>query len=115
MTTRSRPKRHQHKDNEHEVLKDVGCDGPLADGSQCHACRVLEALFEAEAVLGHNESDNSFDEKKCQAALLDVLVLFMAENKDETTLGLVIGLYYESRRRREHLMESEDKSGSEKL
>jgi hypothetical protein len=97
------------------MLKDAGCDGPMADGSQCHACRVLEALFEAEAALGHNESEGSFDQRKCQAALLDVLVLFMAENEDETALGLAIGLYHESRRHRERLKESVDEVGSEKL
>jgi hypothetical protein len=89
------------------MLKDAGCDGPMVDGSQCHACRVLEALFEAEAALGHNESDDNFDQRKCQVALLDVLVVFMAENEDETALGLVIELYHASRRHRESLKESE--------
>jgi hypothetical protein len=87
--------------NASELLQDGGCKGQMPDGSPCHACRLFDALLEAEAVLGHDI--DHIDQARCLAALHTVTGFFMADLDDQSALKFVATLYSESRMRRAEL------------
>jgi hypothetical protein len=88
-----------------DLMQDAGCTGPMPDGSPCHACRIFEALMEAEAALGN---DDNLDDARCAAALYQVAAYFVAGLEDDRALAFVTALYALSRTRRAEMEAGDD-------
>jgi hypothetical protein len=80
------------------MMKVGKCHAPLANGSDCHVCRIAQALIAAELA---SNNKGPLDAKRCVEALTEVLARFLSEANEFETWGFLTDLYGMSRHYRD--------------
>jgi hypothetical protein len=74
------------------------CCEPLPDGSPCHACRIWDALTDAEAALDARAAEaGDFNNKRCVEGLADVLTYFLSSATEIEALEFITDVFMASR------------------
>jgi len=80
---------------------EIRCNKPLPDGSPCHACRVYEALVDAEYVVEPETVDaGMLNIERCLAGLGDGTANFLCDLDDDDARAWLIRVFMLSRRYR---------------